>query len=259
MKFGVCAGIDKAHIAYRAGYDFMECQIGHLAPEKSDKEVKEIMKQMIESPIPIDAFNIFLPAELKVTGANVDYHRIHRYIEKALHRVKQVGGKIIVFGSGGSRSIPDGYSKKKGQEQIVYFLNLVADYADKQGLTIVIEPLYKKASNIIHTIPEAVEICRKVNRSSIKVLADIFHMMEENDSFENIVNFSDCIRHIHISDNYSPPGTGNYPFELFVNNLQKTRYDGRVSIECIWDDFDEQVNEALKFTKKYFKESSQSN
>jgi len=248
----VCTEIDNAHIAYQAGFDYIECPIESLKPQQAESEVKDIISNFLDSPIPVEAFNIFMPSELKITGNSVDYNKIKCFVENALERVSLVGGETIVFGSGGARAIPEGFSREKSEEQIVYFLDLVADYADKLGITIVIEPLYKKASNIIHTIPEAVEIAKKVNRKSIKILSDFFHMMEEKDSLDNIVKYKQYIGHIHVSDNYHAPGTGQYPFLQFVNCVKEANYDGKVSIECIWDNFEIQATNSLQYVKKHF-------
>jgi len=252
MKFGVCASIDQAQIAYNVGFDYLECTVESLKPEKSKQEIKGVLTKFSESPIPVETFNIFIPRDLKVTGESVDYDRIHRYLEKSLERVSDVGGDTIVFGSGGARTINEGFSKERAEHQIIHFLDIVADYAEPLGVTIVIEPLYKKASNMIKNLPEAVEIAKQVNRQSIKVLADFFHMVEENDPLENIIKYSDDIRHIHTSDNYYPPGSGTYPFPYFVECIKHSNYNGRVSIECIWNDFEKEVKDALAFVKSQF-------
>lgn len=84
--------------------------------------------------------------------------------------------------------MPDGFSREKGEEQIVQFLERVANYSDALGITIVIEPLNQKESNIINSVPEAVSIAKKVNRPSIQVLADFYHMDEENEPLEHLAS-----------------------------------------------------------------------
>jgi sugar phosphate isomerase/epimerase len=253
MKFGVCAAIEQADIVFAAGFDYMESTVVSLKPEESDSAFQDTLNRFLESPVPVEAFNILLPGDLKIVGESIDLDRVKRYLEKALERVKKIGGETIVFGSGGSRRLPDGFPREKGEEQIVHFLHILADYADPLGVTIVIEPLYKKASNTMNVIPEAVEMAKKVNRKSIRVLADFFHMVEENDPLENIVKYKDYIRHIHTSDNYTPPGKGKYPYPSFVDCIKRANYDGRISIECIWNDFAKEAAESRKFVQQMFR------
>jgi sugar phosphate isomerase/epimerase len=254
MKLGVCADIMQADIAFEAGFDYMECTVISLKPEESDYAFRDTLNRFLQSPLPVEVFNILLPGDLKIVGEAVNYNRVKRYLEKALDRVKRIGGETIVFGSGGARRLPDGFSREKGEEQLLQFLNLLADYADPLDITIVIEPLYKKASNTMNVISEAVEMARKVNRESIRVLADFFHMVEENDHLENIVKYKDFIRHIHTSDNYTPPGNGEYPYPSFVDCIKRANYDGRISIECIWNNFEKEAAESKKFVQQAFDE-----
>jgi sugar phosphate isomerase/epimerase len=260
VKLGVCTSIENAAVVQKAGYDFIEPTVVSLRPEESDRAVADILQQYEESPIPIKAFNVLLPRDLKIIGESIDHDRVTRYLEKALERVKKLGGETIVFGSGGSRTLPDGFSRERGEEQIVQFLNKLADYTDPMNLTIVIEPLYKKASNIINSVPEAVEVAKKVNRKSILVLADFFHMQEENEPLENIVTYRDLIKHIHISDNGLSPGRGQYPYLNFVDCVHRANYDGNISIECLtWNDFAIEIVESKKFLERLFKGLPQAN
>ncbi|WP_163582115.1 TIM barrel protein [Gracilibacillus saliphilus] len=80
------------------------------------------------------------------------------------------------------------------------------------GITIVIEPLNKKESNIITSVPETVALVEKVNRPSIQVLADLYHMMEENESLENIKTARSYLQYVHVADSgRMVPETGTYP------------------------------------------------
>lgn len=252
MKFGVCASIEQAGIVKKAGFDFIECTVVSLRPEDGDDAVRDLLKAYADSPVPVESFNILLPRDLKIAGGQVDEDRVKRYVEKALERVKAVGGETIVFGSGGSRSLPDGFSRARGEEQIVRFLDTLADVAEPAGVTIVIEPLNTAESNIINSVPEAVEFARKVNRKSIRVLADFYHMVKENEPLENIVRYREWIRHIHVSDSRYAPGLGDYPYETFADCVRRGQYDGRISVECLWNDFERETALSAKYLRRIF-------
>lgn len=252
MKYGVCASIDQAGIVKKAGFDFIECTVVSLKPEEGDKAVRDLLDEYRESPIPVEAFNILLPRDLKIVGENVDYDRVKRYLEKALERVKTIGGKTVIFGSGGSRTLPEEFSRAKGEEQILHFLDITADFADPLGITLVIEPLNTTESNIINSVPEAVDFARKANRKSIRVLADFYHMYKENESLENIVLYQEWIKHIHVSDSRYAPGMGDYPYATFVDCVNRAQYDGRISIECLWNDFEQETEPSRKYLHRIF-------
>ncbi|MFC0473020.1 sugar phosphate isomerase/epimerase family protein [Halalkalibacter kiskunsagensis] len=253
MRLGCCASIDQANVVHAAGFDFIECTVVSLIPERSEEDFAEVLKKYQESPIPVEVCNVFLPGDLKVVGESVDLGRINRYLKTSLARVKQIGADTIVFGSGGARTIPEGFSREKAEEQIFTFLDLAADYAEPLGLTIVIEPLNTKESNILNSVPEAVEFARKINRKSIQVLADFYHMDEEKEPLTNIVTMKEYVKHIHVADTGRlAPGSGQYPYQDFTDCLMRANYNGRVSIECGWHDFEDEAARAREYLESCF-------
>ncbi|NGP46540.1 sugar phosphate isomerase/epimerase [Bacillaceae bacterium SIJ1] len=253
MKIGCCASIDKAPLLYQAGYDFIECPVVALQPEVKESECKRLFKAYEDSPLPVDVCNILLPPNLKIVGDDVDEKHIQQYISSALERVHRIGAGTVVFGSGKSRSIQEGFSRERGEEQVLAFLEWTASCAEPLGITVVVEPLNRKESNLINSIPEAVSLMKKVNRPSINVLADFYHMQEEQEPLSHIGENNSDIRHLHVADtNRFAPGTGNYPYDQFVRQCRKVKSDVRLSIECQWHDFETEVVEALQFLRKKF-------
>lgn len=253
MRFGVCTQIEQAHTVYAAGYDFIECMVVSLKAEESDAAVRDLMSQFRESPVPVEAFNVLLPGDMKIVGDHVDENRIQRYLSKALERVKMVGGETVVFGSGKARMLPDSFPRAKGEEQIIRFLERLADIADPLDITIAIEPLNTTECNIINSVPEAAQFAQQLNRKSIRVLADFYHMHKEDEPLEHMVAHQDFLHHVHISDSRYAPGMGDYPYDSFVDCIRRANYDGRISIECLWKNFEEDIAIAKTFVEQKFR------
>lgn len=73
-------------------------------------------------------------------------------------------------------------------------------------------------------------------------------MEEEKEPLTNFYEYRDFIQHIHVADtNRLAPGTGMYPYPEFVRNIHKANYDGRISIECNWRNFAEEIDQHLIF------------
>ena len=253
MKFGCCASIDKAEAAYRAGFDYLEAGVTSLIPDEDDTAFAPVLEKYKASPIPVDAFNLFLPRDLKIVGPEIDQPRLERYVSRALTRIQAIGATIAVIGSGGSRNIPEGFSRDDATNQIVQFLQLVADAADPSDVTIAIEPLNRRESNIINSVAEGVAIARQVNRPSIRVLADFYHMDEDGEALNTLTTHQDWLAHIHVADsNRLAPGTGTYPYTEFVDLLWQANYDGMVSVECRWNDFEAEAPASVEFLRRVF-------
>jgi hypothetical protein len=153
LQFGVCTGIENAEIARSAGFAFIEPTVRSL---HSGKDFAVIQAAHAAAGLPTPTFNVFMPGELKITGPSVDMGKVQEYVAESMRRVQAVGGELVVFGSGGARNIPDGFSRDAAWQQLIDFLRMAADECDKSGVTIAIEPLNRKESNVINSVAEGV-------------------------------------------------------------------------------------------------------
>lgn len=253
MQFGCCCSLENAAIAHAAGFDYIETTVVSLLPEATETVFAPILEMYQASPIPVRASNVFLPGDLKVVGPDLDQPRIKRYVQTAMRRVMLIGAKVVVFGSGKARMVPAGFDRAIAEQQIVDFLQLVADEAAQHAITVVIEPLNRRESNILNSVPEGDAMAARVNRPSIRNLADFYHMDEEHEPLINISACKERLAHIHVADtDRRAPGTGSYPYAEFVAQLQAANYDGMVSIECRWEDFAAEAGPACAFLRQVF-------
>jgi sugar phosphate isomerase/epimerase len=246
MLFGCCCSLDQAQAAQAAGFDFLECTVRSLLPEAED--FAPILAAYGSTPLPVSAFNVFLPGDLKITGPAVDWPAVQRYVDEALRRVHMIGARLVVFGSGGARNIPDGFDRGEADAQLVRFLQIVAAVAEPLGVTVVIEPLNRLESNVINDVPAGVALAEQVDSPSIQVLADLYHMQMDGEPLENVEIHRSWIRHIHVADSGRfAPGTGDYPYAEFFQMLHRIGYDGLISVECKWRDFEAEAPVAVRF------------
>jgi len=235
MRFGCCAGPEKADVLLKAGCDFYEpTVINHLVPEKSEEEFMFLKEQFIKSKLKPEAFNCFLPGDLKVVGDTVDEKRFAEYISRAFMRAGEAGAKIIVFGSGGSRMVPDNYLTEKAVSQMKRALEIIVPAAKQNKLAVCIEGLNKKATNFLNRIDDIVRVVREFDVPEIRILANLFHMTIDEEPFFNLVSAAKYLGHIHVPvpdlewiDKYEVP----FEHKRFFNALKQAGYDGTVSLE----------------------------
>ena len=251
MKIGCCCPIEQAEAAQAAGFDYLECPLVSLRPEEDDAAFAPILQKHQTAALPVWPFNIFLPGDIKLVGPTVDQARIQHYVQTALTRAQLIGAQLIVFGSGTARMIPPDFPRAQATEQLVAFLHIVADEADRTGLTIAIEPLNRKESNVLNSVPEGVDLAQRINRSPIRVLADFYHMDEEGEPLAHLSQYKDWLAHIHLADSGRlAPGTGHYPYATFAQELRQMNYAGMVSMECRWRDFAAEAGPAVRFLRE---------
>ena len=258
MKFGVCRGLDDFNsikFASEAGVDYYECGFGSLANYTDEKfcECKEFLN---ENNLPCLVANGFIPGELKVVGDNIDYAALTEYLDKGFERAEKLGVKKIVFGSGGARSFPEGYSLGKAKEQLTFFLSeYAAPKAEKAGCIIVLEPLRFCESSMIHTVADGIEIARMSGKNNVGGLADLYHVFGNNDSIEGIGAFKGELLHSHIAE----PVKRVYPSindSEEIISIYKSFFDAlkiagcqTCSVEASTDNFAQDISEALAIIK----------
>lgn len=250
--FGWCSEIQQAERLKGLGFDYIECALVSLNLE-NEEEYAERLPVFMNSPLPVSAFNIFFPGDLKVVGPEVEMERLQRYIHKAAIALNQIGAKTVVLGSGRSRNIPDGWERGRGEEQFVQLLTRIGEEFAGTGVTLVVEPLNKKESNIVNSVSEAVRFVKQVNHPSVQVLADFYHMDEEKESLDTLIDNKTWLHHIHLADTGRfSPGTGQYPYDQFVAALKTSGYEGMISAECTIRDPETDQRESLAFMKRVF-------
>jgi sugar phosphate isomerase/epimerase len=250
--FGWCSSIEDAAVLKRLGFDYIECALASLHLE-NEAILAGKLPIYVDSPLPVRALNIFFPGDIKVVGPEVDPERIRRYVNKAASAMKKIGVEIAVLGSGRSRSVPEDWERKRAEEQFVELLGWIADEFTGTGITLAIEPLNRKESNIVNSVSEAVKFSEQVNHPSIRVLADFYHMNEESEPIHTLIDNKDWLAHIHLADTGRlSPGTGQYPYAELVSTLQASGYNGMISAECTVKDPDTELPASLAFMKRVF-------
>jgi len=257
MRFGVCFGVknpEYVKICEDAGCDYVESNFGQIA-RCTDEEYAALKKAVDESSIKIEAANCFI--DLKMTGPEVDYEAIKEYVEKGMSRGAALGLKVAVFGSGRARAIPEGWSYKEGIAQLAYFLGeIVSPIAGKYGVTVVTEPLRFNESNVINTIKEGVMLASFAGKDNIGGLADLYHMVGCNDTYDDVRLLSGCINHSHISNPLGdavdkrvfPKDASEYDYKGFIDALEAAGCE-RCSVEAATHDFEHDTPIAIKVLK----------
>lgn len=237
MKLGICAHPDALTSLADMPFDYIEGNVqGFLVPEAADEVFAPNLEAVKKSPRPMPALNCFLPGNLKVSGPSVDFARLERYAESACARAKSIGAKFIVFGSGGARQIPDGWSHAEGFEQYVEALRVVGPIAARHGVTVVVEPLNRGECNLVNTVLEGAVAVARANQPAVRLLVDFYHMLRNDESPDDIVKAAPWIAHAHLAEKEArtEPGARGDDFRPFLRALRRGGYEGALTLECGW-------------------------
>ena len=233
VKVGVC--IRDLAGAAQYGFDYVEPAAAEIAGMSED-QFREFSDAVLASRVRCNAFNSFIRRpDLKVVGPKVPTSALKEYLEGCLLRCRRLGASVVVWGSAGSRNVPEGFSRKEAQDQIAAFLKMAGDVARRTQVIVAIEPLRRQESNILNTGAEALEMVRRVKHPNIRMIIDYFHLRQENEDPQIIEVGRREIVHLHFAN----PHGRVWPHDLaeddhyaaFFGYLKKTGYSGGISIE----------------------------
>jgi len=231
---GVCAALPMAGAIQTVGGEFIEENVQRLLmPDQPESEWLKTLEIAKACPLPIPVCNSFLPGNLKCIGPNADAGKVLRYAETAFRRAQQVDVGIIVFGSGASRRVPDGFTQEKAADQFAELLGEMGAIAQRYGVAIVIEPLRRHETNFINTIREGAALVEKVGHPHVRLLFDTYHMLQNGEDPNDLRQAGALLIHGHIAEKElrTPPGVAGDDFSPFFAALKHIGYKGRISIE----------------------------
>lgn len=269
MKFGICCAPnslkpndERAPLSYLlqtlhdAGADYVEFGVSTVA---GDEAAFAAMRREVEdSPLRVEAFNVLLPQGYRLTGPDADVPRALEHCRQMLPRCKTLGGEVVVLGSGKARMAPDGFERARADAQFLEFCTGLGPIAANAGIVITIEPLNHLEDNLVLTLAQGAHIVDAVGHPNIQLLADLYHMTMDSEPVEEVSKAGARLRHTHVADlGRVAPGyaDGEADFAGFFRNLRAVGYDARCSFEGKFEDMAAQLKPALALMKQRWAES----
>lgn len=232
---GIVAPRPLAQIAEGCGADYVEPTIVGNVVLIGDDGVVRLNPDFEGERYP--SFAILVPGEVRVSDPAFDFERVRDYFAQVfavLASVAEPGAKIV-FGSGGARRIPDGVDRDAAQRRFAESLVEARDAAAAHGLRVMLEPLNRGETNLIHTLGEAAAFLDAHAIEGVLLVADLFHIEVEGESLSTVSEHIDRIGHAHIADaGRLWLGSGDGSWREFVATLRAGGFAGPVSLECNW-------------------------
>ena len=257
VRVGYCTTVKNLEAAKAAGFEYVELSATEIA-SLSDADFDAAAAQIKQLGIATPAANLFLPATLKVTGPQTDPEQQMVHVRNAFTRLSKLGTEVVVFGSGGARRVPDGFSKEEAFKQLVDFGRRAAREARAHGITIAIEPLRRQETNIINTAAEGLELVNAIDDPAFQLMIDFYHLASEQEDPAIVLRAKDHIRHLHMANPQGrvfPLKWEEFDYTPFFANLRAIGYDKRISVEGSTPDLAAQGPQAVALLHKAFGQS----
>jgi sugar phosphate isomerase/epimerase len=267
MRYGVNINwADLADLAPRArgiGLDYVELRVGEaLSPlTVDDATFRGRLVEVERLGLPVEAANVLITPPVMVVGPDADLERFRAYATVAVERLRAIGASVVVWGSGPTRMIPEGFPRERAWAQLRERVALAAELCQPHGIGIALEALPRTAVNFIHQIGKCSQLAEEIAADApragqaVGIVADNLHMMkEEEDYLAALRRCAARIFHVHVADSNgrAPSFGGGYDLGPFAATLRALGYDGRVTIEARVD-LERELADALAFLRRLFR------
>ena len=155
-----------------------------------------------------------------------------QYFLKLIDLSSDLGKGIMVLGSPKQRGV-QGNTKQEATENLKAGLASVASHAAARGITVCLEPLASKDTEVVNTLDEAARIVKSIGHPAIQTMFDFHNTADEREPFEVLVHrHFKLIRHVHINEmNGWHLRTGGFDFLPVLQTLAKSGYRHWISLE----------------------------
>jgi sugar phosphate isomerase/epimerase len=254
---GIIAPLDNDSLMYASGFRLNGATVGStLSPTLSEDEFLERVEVMKKTRCKVYLCNVLFPGSLKIAGPDVDEKQVLDYLDKVVTRAERAEIQNLTLGSGGARRLPEGYDKTKATDDFIVLAGKMAVVAKAHGVTIILENLNSTETNFITKLREAAEIVRRVDHPNFRLNADIYHMLKENESAEEIKNAGKLIVYCEIAEkqNRALPGVSREDFRPYLSALKDIKYKGPILIEGNSDNFKRDIPLAFQYLSRQLQE-----
>lgn len=260
------------------GFDILEVAALGLV-HLSDNELARLRNLAEQHNIILTA-GIGLPKEYDLSSSDEKTRQNGiDFMKKVLYNlykagIDRIGGTIYSYWP---VDYNEDIDKPTALQHSITSLRILADYALKYEITLLIETLNRFEQFLLNDAEEAVAYVKKINKSNVKVMLDTFHMNIEEDNIADAIRYTGTyLGHLHIGEaNRKVPGHGSLPWTEIGQALRDINYDQYIVMEPfvktggqvgkdikVWRDLsnnatevqlDEDLQQSLKFVKERFR------
>lgn len=247
---GVCTSYDNDSVLNAAGFVYLEESARKiLAGSVPDSTFQKQLARIRQMKMKVETCNLFLPGTIRLIGKEADEKVILGYVDSLMQRAKIVGVKIIVLGSAGSRKLLDGMDPVQSKKELIAICRKMAVVAKKYDRIIAMESLNTSEDNFMNSLKIVTDVAQQVNHPNFRLTVDLYHMVREGESPDDILKAGPYLVHCHIAEKEGrrAPGTSKEDFKPYFAAMRKANYKGRIMIESGWKDMKEESKPAFDY------------
>ncbi len=158
------------------------------------------------------------------------------YLKHCIDGTARMGGKVFagpLYSAVGRQWQQTPEQRKADLALCARNLSVAAEYAEKKGIILAIEPLNRFETSFINLTEQALELVEMIGSPNVRLMMDTFHANIEEKSLGKAIEMAGSrLVHLHANENdRGTPGTGHVPWEEIAAALKKINFSGALVIE----------------------------
>ncbi len=155
------------------------------------------------------------------------------YLEELARLCRDLGGRVMVFGSPQQRSLLPGVMPEEAFDRLTDTFSRIVPTLEATDTVVAIEPLAPVETNVLNTAAEACRLIDRIGSPHVRLLLDVKAMSSEAEPIPEIIAAgSRHLEHFHANDaNLQGPGFGTVDFAPIFAALDRVDYRRWVSVE----------------------------
>jgi len=158
------------------------------------------------------------------------------YLKHCIDATAQMGGKVVagpIYAAVGRQWQQTPAQRQADLALCARNLRVAADYAEKKGIVLAVEPLNRFETSFINLAEQAVELVELIGSPAVRLMIDTFHAnIEEKQLGRAIEIAGPYLVHVHANENdRGIPGSGHVAWAEVAAALKKVGFSGALVIE----------------------------
>jgi len=155
------------------------------------------------------------------------------YLGELARLCRDLGGRILVFGSPQQRSLLPGVSPERAEDFLQDVFGRLVPLLEETDTVLALEPLAPIETDVLTTAADARRLIDAIGSPHVRLHLDVKAMSSEDLPIPEIIHASAAyLEHFHANDvNLQGPGFGAVEFGPIFQALREIAYSGWVSVE----------------------------
>jgi D-psicose/D-tagatose/L-ribulose 3-epimerase len=214
------------------GFDFVELPLENPG-DWDPRAVRDILR---EHGLEAEVCAAMAPGRDLITTDIDTVRETQDYLRACIDAAATIGGSIVagpIYAPTGVTGAISDAERAVVIDRLADTLGPLLDHADGAAVQLALEPLNRFETSLFNTVEQAIALLKRVNRPTLGLLLDTFHMnIEERDIGAAMRAAGPYLIHFHASGNdRGTPGNDSIDWDTVRDVLDELDFAGVVSIE----------------------------